>query len=87
MDAVRGFHEHARFFMVSLAFVKHQLPKLNLSHQLGRTGDPPEQYRNLVDAASGFDEEFGKLVDDGTLTEVGGGDTRHFLFMVSYERT
>ncbi|ORY73112.1 hypothetical protein BCR35DRAFT_307383 [Leucosporidium creatinivorum] len=68
MDAVKGFHEHARYFM------------------LGRTGDPPEQYRNLVDAASGFDEEFGKLVDDGSLTEAGGGETRHFLFMVSYER-
>ncbi|KAM0754917.1 voltage-gated potassium channel [Meredithblackwellia eburnea MCA 4105] len=67
-DAVRGFHDHARYFM------------------LGRTGDPPPRLRLLVDASDELEEELSKMKESGDLAESGATDTRHFLFMVSYER-
>lgn len=57
------------------------------SRQHGRTGDIPESLRGLVDAADEFDDELDRLREDGDLAESGAyGETRHFLFMVSYER-
>ncbi|KAK4046230.1 Potassium channel [Microbotryomycetes sp. JL201] len=66
IDALKGFHDHARFFM------------------LGRTGDPPERFRNLVDGLSEVENALNSLADE---SEAGiQGDTKHFLFMLSYER-
>ncbi|KAM0791088.1 hypothetical protein ACM66B_004379 [Microbotryomycetes sp. NB124-2] len=65
-EAVRGFHDHARFFM------------------LGRTGDPPERFRNLVDGLSEVENALNSLADE---SEAGlQSDTKHFLFLLSYER-
>ncbi|KAI5476225.1 hypothetical protein MNV49_007987 [Pseudohyphozyma bogoriensis] len=70
VEATRGFHEHARYFM----------------H--GRTGDAPARLQGLIDATDEFDDELEKLKDEGGMAEAGAhGETRHFLFMVSYERT
>ncbi|KAK4052621.1 Potassium channel [Microbotryomycetes sp. JL221] len=65
-DAVKGFHDHARYFM------------------LGRTGDPPERFRGLVEAASELEYELSTLADE---SEAGlESDTKRFLFMLAYER-
>ncbi|SCZ97568.1 BZ3500_MvSof-1268-A1-R1_Chr4-3g07254 [Microbotryum saponariae] len=68
MDAIRGFQDHARYFM------------------LGRMGDVPENLRQLFDAAGHFNHELEAMIQDGGIEGAQSGDTKHFLFMVSYER-
>ncbi|BGP34848.1 Potassium channel [Rhodotorula toruloides] len=71
VETIKGFHKHARYFL------------------LGRTGDPPPQLRFLLEAADEVDEKVESLVAGGatSLADSGAqGDTKHYLFMVSYER-
>ncbi|SCV69367.1 BQ2448_2387 [Microbotryum intermedium] len=53
---------------------------------LGRMGDVPENLRQLFDAAGLFDHELEAMIQDGHIDGGQSGDTKHFLFMVSYER-
>ncbi|BGP65411.1 Potassium channel [Rhodotorula toruloides] len=71
VETIKGFHKHARYFL------------------LGRTGDPPPQLRFLLEAADEVDEKVESLVAGGatSLADSGAqGDTKHYLFMISYER-
>ncbi|SGY76217.1 BQ5605_C005g03475 [Microbotryum silenes-dioicae] len=53
---------------------------------LGRMGDVPENLRQLFDAAGHFSHELEAMIQDGEIEGAQSGDTKHFLFMVSYER-
>ena len=70
-DTVRAFHAHARYFM------------------LGRSGDPPPQLRTLLDAVDDLDTQLDPIfaAKASALAEsTAGRDTKHYLFMLAYER-
>lgn len=62
----------------------------NFRIQLGRTGDPPDRLRHLLDTATDFDDEVEKLANgSGGVGGIEAGmdtEAKHFLFMVSYPR-
>ncbi|GAA5868527.1 hypothetical protein JCM3774_005417 [Rhodotorula dairenensis] len=71
VETVRAFHSHARYFM------------------LGRTGDPPPELQVLLDAVDDMDTRLDAILAAKTsaLAESAPGrDTKHYLFMISYER-
>ncbi|BGP42936.1 Potassium channel [Rhodotorula kratochvilovae] len=84
VQALKGFHAHAKYFMAPAALTPLPRP------QLGRTGQPPSQLRALLAAAEVADDGLDHLLERGgaSLVEAGAaqGDTAQFLFLVSYER-
>lgn len=69
-DTVRAFHAHARYFM------------------LGRSGDPPPQLRTLLDAVDDLDTQLDPILtaESALAASTAGRDTKHYLFMLAYER-